>query len=120
MSVHNTHINKMEKTTIVNIKKRELNKRGITDFEEWQKSPKSVYIGRNMSFYVKGTTQSKWANPFSVKKYGRAECLKLYEKYVRECPLSKQLEELRGKELGCWCHPEPCHGDILIKLLAEK
>ena len=23
-------------------------------------------------------------------------------------------------ELGCWCKPSPCHGDILIKLLKER
>ena len=23
-------------------------------------------------------------------------------------------------ELGCWCKPEACHGDILIKLYKEK
>ena len=28
--------------------------------------------------------------------------------------------ELEGKELGCWCKPSPCHGDILIKLLKER
>ena len=28
--------------------------------------------------------------------------------------------ELEGKELGCWCKPSPCHGDILIKLFKER
>jgi hypothetical protein len=23
------------------------------------------------------------------------------------------LPELRGKRLGCWCAPHPCHGDLL-------
>ena len=33
-------------------------------------------------------------------------------------PLLKQsLLELDGKTLGCWCHPDPCHGDILIELI---
>ena len=32
----------------------------------------------------------------------------------------ESLIELEGKVLGCWCHPEPCHGDILVKLLREK
>jgi len=25
------------------------------------------------------------------------------------------LIELKGKTLGCWCHPKQCHGDILSK-----
>lgn len=29
-----------------------------------------------MSFYVKGANGSKWANPYSVKKYGRDKCMK--------------------------------------------
>ena len=28
--------------------------------------------------------------------------------------------ELEGKEIGCWCKPGPCHGDILIKLFKER
>ena len=31
--------------------------------------------------------------------------------------LKKKLLKLKGKNLGCWCHPEACHGDILIKLI---
>ena len=102
---------------LCNVKKKELNKRGIKDFQEWNKKKNTLYIGRNMSFYVKGAVKSKWANPFSVKKYGRKKCLELYEQYVKESGLTNYLHELKGKELGCWCYPEPCHGDILLKLL---
>lgn len=34
--------------------------------------------------------------------------------------LMNSLHELGGKTLGCWCRPEDCHGDILLKLLKEK
>lgn len=106
---------------VVNIRKKELNKRGYKDFNDWNRLDNSVYIGRNMTFYVDGTEKSKWCNPFSVKKYGRDKCLELYENYVRNnAELMNSLEELRNKELGCWCHPEPCHGDILVKLLEEN
>jgi hypothetical protein len=30
--------------------------------------------------------------------------------------LLARLPELRGKVLGCWCHPEQCHGDTLAEL----
>ena len=104
--------------SIVNIRKKELNKRGINNIEEWLKRPNSVYIGRKV-MYMNGTYNSKWCNPFSVKKYGRKRCLELYEDYIkRNKELMKDLfEELHGKELGCWCHPEQCHGDILLKLM---
>jgi Domain of unknown function (DUF4326) len=107
-------------TTIVNIKKAELQKRNIKDFEQWNMKPNTLYIGRDITVYVKGTTKSKWANPYNAKKYGRDECLKMYEKYIRESLLYNQLNELKNKELGCWCKPEACHGDILIKLLRER
>ena len=29
------------------------------------------------------------------------------------------LPELADKRLGCYCHPLPCHGDVLIRLLKE-
>ena len=28
----------------------------------------------------------------------------------------KDLGELKGKILGCWCRPNKCHGDILVEL----
>ena len=29
------------------------------------------------------------------------------------------IPELEGMQLGCWCKPFRCHGDILIKLFKE-
>lgn len=26
---------------------------------------------------------------------------------------------MKGKNLGCWCHPEPCHEDILLELIEK-
>ena len=106
---------------VINVSKKELNKCGITSLEEWLKDKQNVYIGRDMTVYVKGAKGSKWANPFSVKKYGREKCLELYEDYIlNNKELLDNLSELKNKNLGCWCHPEKCHGDILIKLINEK
>jgi len=105
---------------VVNVKKACLVKRGIANFQEWAAREDAVYIGRNMSFYVPGAIGSKWQNPFPVKKYGRDECLALYETFIREHPtLYNELGELKGKELGCWCCPEPCHGHVLMRLLKD-
>jgi len=44
----------------------------------------------------------------------------MYEEYIRKNKaLLDKLKTLQGKELGCWCNPAPCHGDILVKLLDE-
>jgi hypothetical protein len=34
--------------------------------------------------------------------------------------LMESLDELDGKVLGCFCKPEPCHGDVLLELIAQK
>lgn len=80
-----------------------------------------VYIGRQCSMGGWNLSQSKWHNPFTVKEYGSAElvCIK-YEQYIRSSKLINDIEELRGKTLGCWCKPSPCHGDILTKILNER
>lgn len=107
-------------STVVNVRKKELNKRGISDFEAWNDMPNTLYIGRKMTFYVPGTYESKWANPYSIKKYDLETSLKKYEEHIRNSELYNQLHELDNLELGCWCKPNKCHGDILIKLRTES
>jgi len=76
-----------------------------------KKEPFDVYIGR----------PSKWGNPFKIGKNGtREEVIIKYRKWLLSNPeLLKQLPELCGKTLGCWCKPKPCHGDV-IKEEAER
>ena len=70
-----------------------------------------VYIGRG----------SKWGNPFELGRDGnREEVIDKYRKYIVANPfLMSYLKELKGKVLGCFCKPLPCHGDVLVEL-AEK
>ena len=105
---------------VINVRKQNLVQQGYTDFTDWSIKPNHVYIGRNMSVYIKGAVASKWQNKFTVKKYGLTKCLEMYEQHIRNSELYDQLDELVGKELGCWCKPNSCHGDVLIKLLNEK
>jgi hypothetical protein len=70
-----------------------------------------VYIGRG----------SKWGNPFIIGTDGdREEVIKKYKEYILKNEALKDIEELRDKVLGCYCHPLPCHGDVLIELLEGK
>jgi hypothetical protein len=34
--------------------------------------------------------------------------------------LLARLGELRGRALGCWCAPLPCHADVLIAELERR
>ena len=70
-----------------------------------------VYVGR----------PSKWGNPFVIGKDGdRKEVIEKYRHYIQNSPLMADLDELRGKDLVCWCAPEPCHADILLELANPK
>lgn len=78
-----------------------------------RREPHDVYIGR----------PSKWGNPFKIGRDGdRGEVIARYERYVRDRrpDLLAALPELHGKRLGCYCAPDPCHGDVLARLVAEQ
>lgn len=107
-----------------------------------------LYVGRTMPRY--GLAASQWANPFKVGKDGDpSTVLARFEEHVsylcrdsitgvdmsrgaRSTPQSirkRQLAELRGLTLACWCppkggtaltlsEPEVCHGQILLRLAA--
>ena len=103
-------------TTVINVKKEHLNRLGYNNLKHWLENSNHVYIGRHNSFV--NVAESIWHNPFSAHIYGREECLVLFEKYVKSKPeLMSKLANLKGKTLGCWCHPEPCHGHVLKKLI---
>lgn len=111
----------MTETKLINCRKSNLVNLGYRDLVHWLEDDEHIYIGREMEFYVKGAKGSKWRNPYSVKKYGRDECLQRYRQNIKNSPeLLHSLEELRGKTLACWCAPLPCHGDILIELLDKS
>jgi hypothetical protein len=41
-----------------------------------------------------------------------------YRAYILGRPdLLALLPTLKGKVLGCWCHPQECHGDVLVELI---
>ena len=67
-----------------------------------------VYIGR----------PSKWGNPFEIGRDGdRETVIRKYRDWIQTQPqLLAALPELKGKVLGCWCAPKPCHGDVLSEM----
>ena len=70
--------------------------------------PDAVYIGR----------PSKWGNPFVIGSDGtREQVVEKYRDYIlSNDSLLSQIQELRGKDLICFCAPQKCHGDVLIEL----
>lgn len=84
---------------------------GKTRVVHCKKSNYDIYIGRG----------SKWGNPFVIGKDGtRDEVIAKYKEWIVNQPQFFDLEELRGKALGCFCYPLRCHGDVLIEMLKDE
>ncbi len=74
-----------------------------------------VYIGRPRE----GLT-GPFGNPFRA-----GEALKRFREYFlervgRDAEFRAQVLALRGKRLGCYCKPKPCHGDIIAEWLDSQ
>lgn len=79
-----------------------------------RKEPFDVYIGR----------PSEYGNPFSTKENSlakfhvrtRRESIERFREWAPKQPgFLERVKMLRGKRLGCWCHPKPCHGDVWVE-----
>lgn len=65
---------------------------------------------------------SRWGNPFKIGRDGdRAEVIRRYREWIRSddpraVRVRQEIGVLRGKRLGCYCAPLPCHGDVLAEM----
>lgn len=92
----------------------------------WRMPENAVYVGR----------PTKWGNPFTVEQFGLEESIKYFEGVLKTWCLKwtqealgaademkiqrEDIQELRGKDLACWCPlDKPCHADILLELANE-
>jgi len=87
----------------------------------WKAEKYDIFVGR----------PTVWGNPYThrdgptraeIKVATVEEAIEKYEIWIRERPglllLARQV--LRGKVLGCWCKPGPCHGDVLARIAEEE
>ncbi len=99
------------------------------NIEEWIKNNDNVYIGRHMRIFVNKSVyilkKSIWSNPFKLKDYSLEECIEKYKEYILkrlddpndQIITKESLSLLQNKNLGCWCKPNCCHGDVLLDLI---
>jgi hypothetical protein len=40
-----------------------------------------------------------------------------YSRLAKDPDFKRNVEKLRGKVLGCFCKPKPCHGDVIVEYL---
>lgn len=69
----------------------------------------AVYIGRG----------SPWGNPFRIGQDGdRAQVIVKFRAYAEEKLVQDPswLKPLHQRALLCFCHPQACHGDVLVEL----
>lgn len=107
----------MVPTVVVNIKKG-----------SYIRQARYVYIGR----------PSIWGNPFTHLKFLKhngliivatpAEACQAYRDWLfgirynyleqqRRLKIMQHIKDLEGKIIGCYCVPDPCHGNVLVDLL---
>ena len=93
----------------------------------WRMPEGAVYVGR----------PSRWGNPFRIgetyqisspgeTRYGvvrdNAHAVDLFQDYLnlRGDLVAKIGQELRGRDLACWCPAgQPCHADVLLRIANE-
>ena len=94
----------------------------------WRKPEGAIVVAR----------PTKWGNPFSVFEYGEIAVIMFenllawgdeggFHPYPEPGQLQRlsdhreriltDIEELRGRDLACWCSlDQPCHADVLLEI----
>lgn len=98
------------------------------NLEEWLSDENNLYVGRRGRIFIDGNIfhypQSDWANPYKVSPTCTlGESLRLYEEHIKNSGMIDRLDELSGKNLGCFCETasmktgkRDCHTKVLVKL----
>lgn len=85
----------------------------VTRVVHCKKATADVYIGRPGPF----------GNPFRIgKSDDRSQSIARFRAWVLDQPdvLWLAKKRLAGKALGCWCAPNPCHGDVFKEILDSE
>ena len=73
--------------------------------------------------FVRIDRKTEWGNPFEIPGDGnRADVVAKFTKfYLPHKPgLLTKIPTLRGKVLGCWCHPQECHGHVIADVVNDE
>lgn len=86
-----------------------------------------VYIGRGKNGKHMNNTppiERGWlGNPYRVGKDGsRDEVIRKFRddffgRVSTDDHFREEILKLKGKTLGCWCKPKPCHGDVIVAFI---
>jgi hypothetical protein len=100
----------------------------MTTIVNLYKSKYDVYIGRrgkgNDGYFGNPVIIGRKCPVCSKIHDDGGATLPCYEQYVRsrintDPEFRSRVKALKGKTLGCFCKPKPCHGDILKKIIYD-
>lgn len=129
---YNIHT-KTEIMSIVNVRVSNIRPK-YQNLREWCQDPNNVYVGRAGVVFVPTEDGSKeryppvsspFCNPFKMdNEKSREEVIEKFrnhlEKQLLKNPeLIRELVKLKGKNLGCWCHPERYHAEVVLELIEK-
>jgi hypothetical protein len=71
----------------------------------------AIYVGRGSPF----------GNPFTIVNGRRDKAIMKFRDWLLTQPelIQKVKQELRGKDLACYCAPSFCHAEILMDIANE-
>lgn len=77
-----------------------------------------VYVGRALRMGGWNLLTSPLADPYRVGRDGSlAKVLARYEALLMSrADLRALARSLRGRRLGCWCAPNPCHAELIARI----
>lgn len=97
------------------IDRKNLAEQGRTVHANMKTDLSLIEWAKKQGIFARVDRATEWGNPFHLPDDGdRATVLENYRWYLQRKPsLLAKLHLLKGRVLGCWCHPEPCHAGIL-------
>ena len=98
---------------------------GLDELIAWPaagRKPRRVQLSRRRGWRlppgaVVVAQPSRFGNPYRRRDADRAEAVAWYLEYLEDDEelLDLVRQELRGRDLACWCpHDQPCHADVLL------
>ena len=97
-------------------------KKGETVVINMNKHFAVLQYAKENNLYQQIDRYSEWGNPFTLDLDGdRDHVCDAYERYYMDKKsLHPKIKNLKGKALGCHCHPLRCHGDHLKKVADDS
>lgn len=97
--------------------------------ERMVSQPRRIQLSRKKGWRLPKNTivvsrPRHWGNPYRVgPEQSATECVKKFEAFMLRRPswILAAQQQLRGKNLACWCPLDaPCHANVLLRLANDQ